>query len=1145
MIRNDCKWVCLVFVCLAMLLAVPTFAQLPTGTILGVAKDSSGAVLPNTTITIMNVDTGAKRTATTGDDGAYRAAELPVGHYEVKGEHAGFKTETQKGINLQVTDQAVINMTFEVGSSEQEVVVTGEIPVVNTQDATLGGLVSDTSIKDLPLNGRNYIDLSLLQPGVTRDKNIGNSTTGGGGGFGTTFSVNGAPDRSNNFTLDGAVLQNQFARNPSSEGGTTLGVEGIKEYRVITNGFEAEYGVTMGSQTVMVSANGTNQFHGDVFYFMRNAALDAKNFFDLPNSPTPQFQKHNFGGTFGGPIKKDKTFFFVVYEGLRQNQGVTNLINVPSPGCRVAAGATITQGINYATQCPELTSPSVTMDAGIQPFVGLYPMPNVAAPGTCASPADLPCNPPQFGYASTSTAHESFGQMRIDHNFSTKDSFFARYTIDDDALDNAPSQNAPYFRSGTNQRNQYITLSESHIFSTQLLNTARFSFSRTKFSSAAVIQGLPANPSIVPGFPVGEIQVGGYDQLGPVEPLSYGTQNIYALSDDINFTKGKHAFKFGTLLMRWNEGTQAANSQNGFLSFPSPDQLFAATPSLVEFEPLTANENRDYIYNTLGFYGQDDWRMSSHVTWNLGLRYEFMTTPWELNGRSSRLLNDFTDAFTVGPTLENNTLRDFSPRIGVAWDVFGNGKTAVRSGFGIYYDVGNIGTTLKQDSIGNPPFAGLTDIFSAGTTHVDIPLTSAILNTQSNITPQFVDYHSKSPYMIQYNLSIQQQLPWGVGLGLAYVGNRGVHLFTIRDSNPIIPTSTGPCGDPASLCVNGVVQFWDTGSPNYHPINPNMPSTINIATSADSSYNGLQVVLNKRISRGLEFQVAYTYSKVLDDTQGQANVADCFTSFGLQGTDPLTPSVDRGPACFDSTHNFEASVVYHLPAMGSANGILSKVTNGWWFSSIVSKQSGYPVTPLVFVNRSNSGVLQGQSDWVNENTPALLAAHPCTSTPGHPAANPASDTNPCAYVPIPFDKNKVVTGNINQWFNPAMFSMAPEFPSPASEQSQPQCPCTIGQLGNVGRNTLRGPGSSNWNFSLVKDTKLKFLGEGGAVQFRAEFFNVLNHPTFKFGFLAPIIFVGAPSDMGPFSESPRSTNSQIRTTDGDPRQIQFAIKVLF
>ncbi|HET6145493.1 MAG TPA: carboxypeptidase-like regulatory domain-containing protein [Candidatus Acidoferrales bacterium] len=285
-----------------MLLVMPAIAQLPSATILGVAKDSSGGVVPNTTITITEVDTGAKRVLTTAEDGTYRAPELPVGHYEVRGEHAGFKTETQHNITLEVTDQAVVNFTFEVGSAQQEVSVSAEVSVVNTQDATLGGLVTETAIKDLPLNGRNYVDLSLLQPGVTKDKNIGNSATGGGGGFGTTFSVNGAPDRSNNFTLDGAVLQNQFARNPSSEGGTTLGVEGIKEYRVITTNFAAEYGVTMGSQTVMVSANGTNLYHGDVFYSFATPRSTPK-----ISSIFPTVRRLSFKKTTSAPRSADRS----------------------------------------------------------------------------------------------------------------------------------------------------------------------------------------------------------------------------------------------------------------------------------------------------------------------------------------------------------------------------------------------------------------------------------------------------------------------------------------------------------------------------------------------------------------------------------------------------------------------------------------------------------------------------------------------------------------------------------------------------------------------------------------------------------------------------------------------------------------------
>jgi hypothetical protein len=1112
------------------LVALPVFAQLPTGTILGTVRDASGASVPGATVTIQNADTGLARTLTTGSDGTFDAPELATGHYQVQATHEGFKTATHTGITLEVTQEAVVNFTLEVGTTQQQVVVTGEVPIVNTQDATLGGLVNETSIKDLPLNGRNYIDLSLLQPGVTKDKNIGDSNSGGGGGFGTTFSVNGAPDRSNNFTLDGAILQNQFGRNPSSEGDTTLGVEGIKEYKVITTNFAAEYGLTMGSQMVMVSSSGTNQFHGDVFYFIRNAALDAKNFFDV--GPIPRFQRNSFGGSLGGPIKKDKTFVFGVYEGLRQNLGVTNLLNVPSPGCHQPAGTVVTSG-----QCPDiLPAPSVTIQPVITPFLALFP-------ATGLLPPPVPGQPYQFTFPSTSIAHENYGQMRVDHDLSASDTFFARYTIDDDFLDNAPSQNFPYFRSGTLQRNQYVTLSENHFFSPAVLNTARFSFSRTKFSSSGILQGLPNNgqgPPIIAGEATGEISIGGYAQMGQEnETKTYGAQNIYTLSDDLTITRGRHAFKFGTLLNRWNEGTQANNGKNGYLLFNTFAQFLASTPSLVEFEPLTANENRDYIYDTLGFYAQDDWRVSSRLTWNLGFRYEFMTTPYERTGHSSRLLNVLTDPFTIGPTLENHSLRDFSPRIGVAWDVFGNGKTALRAGFGIYYDVGNIGTTLKQDSIGNPPFAALADIFSAGTTFVQVPLSSTVLNTQSNLTPQFLDYHSKSPYMIQFNMSIQQQLPWDMALGVAYVGDRGRHLFTVKDSNPVLPTSTGPCGDPASLCVNGVVQFWDSGSPKHVNVNPNMPSTIEVTTAADSSYNGLQVVLNKRIGHGLEFQSSYTYSKVIDDTQGQANVADCFTSFGLQGVDARHQFIDKGPACFDSTHNWEFSMLYHFPNLRSDNGLLSKAANGWWIGSVASKQSGYPVSPLVFSNRSNSGVLQGQSDRVDLNTPALIAKYfnpsVCTSMPGQPPAG----ANPCLYTPIPFNKNTVASGNLSQYFNPAMFSMAPEFASPEGGGN------FVGQLGTAGRDILRGPGSSNWDFSLVKDTKARFLGEAGSVQFRAEFFNVLNHPTFKGSFLFPIFFSGHPSDLGPFSEAPRPTNSQITQTDGNPRQIQFALKVIF
>ena len=1135
-------------------LAISVSAQVTsTGTILGMAKDSSGASVPGATITITNVDTNATRTIVTGDDGAYRVPALPVGHYQVKAEHPGFKTETRAGIILEVAQEAVVNLDFQVGTAEQQVLVTGEAPVVNTSNATLGGIVNEQKMQDLPLNGRNYVDLSLLQPGVTPDRNHGTT----GGAVGTSFSANGAPVRSNNFTLDGAILQTQNGRNPTSLAGTTLGVDGVKEYKVITSNFPAEYGLTMGSQMVIVSKGGTNQFHGDAFEYLRNAALDARNFYDYGYQQPggrrlPEFQRNNFGGSFGGPIRKDKTFFYGVYEELKQNLGVTDTTTVPNANCHATPQnlGVLTAGTGTG-QCPDLLATmsagsTVTISQYMAPFLALIPNTNQAAVGN-----GLPHN----NFSAADRLTENYGQMRVDQNFSQSDMFFARYTIDNGVINNATTglgavstgNNFPEFGLVGTTRNQWLTLAEVHVFSPSILNTARLSFSRTAWKQAGTLNGLTANnglgPAIITGQPVGLVSIAGsnggsYTEFGSTSGTSgvYGVQNIYTMSDDVSVTRGKHAFRFGVLFNRWNEGVQQAPSVTGFLVFPSFARFVQSLPNLIEFATPGSNENRDYIFNTIGFYGQDDWRATSRLTVNLGLRYEFLTTPWELSGRASRVLHPFTDPFTVGPLLANHSFHDFSPRIGLAYDLFGNGKTALRAGFGIYDDVGNFGASIQQDAIGSPPFSGLTDVFGPALPSgpVQLPLTPAILNATADTTPQFVDYNSKTPYMIQYNVSVEQQLPWNMGLSVAFVGNHGVHIPLVTDSNPIFPTSTGPCGDPASLCVNGRVQYWDTGSPNYVNVNPNMPSTIFITTEGLSQYRALQVLLNKRVSSGLELAVSYTHSQTMDDTQGQSNVSDCVVSAGLQGVDPShLRTVDWGPACFDIPNNWEITALYHFPTISGDRGLISKVVNGWWMSSIIAIESGQPFSVVTALNRSNSGVLQGQNDRVNINTAALLAAYPCTSQPGQPPAG----TNPCAYTPQVYNPKTVITGNPNEWFNANMFSLAP------NKCSDLACDNTIGQLGTSGRDILRGPANRNWDFSVVKDTKLGFLGEAGMLQFRAEMFNILNHP--NFGPPSSIPFVGAPNDLSPFSEKVGQGTGQITSQQGLPRQIQFALKILF
>jgi hypothetical protein len=1201
-----------------ILLAIPVVAQLPTATILGVAKDSSGGVLPNVTVTITNVDTGTVRTVKTGDDGEYRAPELPVGRYEVRAEHAGFKTVTRKGITLEVTQQAVINLDFQVGAADQQVVVTEEAPMVNTQDATLGGTVNETKMSELPLNGRNYIDLALYQPGVNPDKNQRNQQ-------GTSFSVNGAPVRSNNFTLDGAILQTMLGRSPvAGESGNALGMDGVKEFRIVAGTFQAEYGLAMGSQMVAVSKGGTNQYHGDVFEYLRNNALDANDVFQRDaGSPIAPLHKNQFGAAFGGPIKKDKTFFYAVYEGIREIKGVPINNTVPEAGCH-PAGASAANNFGAGTvitaqNCPDLigttdsTSPlstppvfdkngHVTLSPFTAPFLALAPLPNVPAvidtdgsvtgfPGAIITPAA------QVG-SDHDTLGENYGQIRVDHTFSDKDAFFARYTIDN-ALQNQTQEDYSYFRYTVPGRNQWITLAENHIFSPTVFNAVRFSFSRTNSAINQANVGLPGGtgPQLVPGFSTGVVDMNGgggngYAEFGSVNaaPTTFNKQNIYTLSDDVNWVRGKHAFKFGVMLNRYNEASQATNSFNGQLQYNQFSDFLQDIPAVVEFAPTFAVENRDFIYNTYGFYGQDDWRVTQRLTLNLGLRYEFMNTPHELNGRQSRILNDFTDPFTIGPVIKNQTLRDFSPRVGLAYDLFGNGKTAIRGGAGIYYDMGNIGTALGQTANGSLPFAGLVDILpnctssaapctttdwenQLGTCYTSLmdpncvagpnnntgfplPIPDAVRSAyQPNVlgvfTPTYLDYNWKSPYMIQYNASVQQQLPWNMALGVAYVGNHGVHLPMVRDGNPVPPTSFGPCGDPASVCVNGKVPFWDTnckGTPlpagcssAYLNLNPNFGSNINVATAASSRYNALQIDLEKRTSHGLEFQLAYTRSLLTDETQGQSNIQDCIVSGGLLGVYPLNPIVDRGPACFNIKNNWEINTLYHLPNLVKGNGFLAKVTNGWLMSSIISIQSGQPFSPITANNRSNSGVAQAQQgDRVNINTPALLAAYPCTSTPGHPATGP--DTNPCAYVPVVYNPDTVITGKPDQWFNPAMFSISPQCTGAALTNCSP----TIGQLGTAGRNILTGPPERDWDFSLVKDTKLGFLGEAGMLEFRAEFFNVLNHANFSGDHLSTSVFDGAPGDITPFSEPISSSAGQVtRQLADNQRQIQLALRIEF
>src|SRR6202049_3964870 len=584
-----------IILCVAAVLilaAIPAAAQLPTGTILGAVRDASGASIPGAMVTLRNTDTNLTKAAVTEQDGSYRFPELPVGHYEIKAEAPGFRTETHTGLNLEVTQQGVINFALQVGSTTQQVTVSSEIPLVNTQDSTLGGTVNEQSMAELPLNGRNYIDLALYKPGVNQDKNQRNEA-------GTSFSVNGAPVRSNNFTLDGAILQNSTGRSPvAGDSGDALGLDGIKEYRIVTGTFQAEYGLAMGSQMVAVSKGGTNQFHGDVFEYLRNDAFDANTFFNnqagVGKAP---LRKNQFGGAFGGPIKKDKAFFYAVYEGVRETTGIPITNAVPSAGCHPAnATAANNYGANTtitAANCPDIGS-DVTLSPFTSGLLALIPLPD---PTSTFDPGSG--NPPVQTYNDHNSLAEDYGQMRFDQTISDKDSFFARYTVDN-AIQTQTLEDINFFREAPQARNQWITLAENHIFSPTVFNAARISFSRTNASIAKANVGLPGGtgPQLIPGFDTGVVDINGsgggnYLEFGSVNaaPVTFNRQNIYTLSDDVNWTRGKHAFKFGVLLNRFNEASQATNSFNGQIIYKTVADFLVANPLQVEFAPTFATEN--------------------------------------------------------------------------------------------------------------------------------------------------------------------------------------------------------------------------------------------------------------------------------------------------------------------------------------------------------------------------------------------------------------------------------------------------------------------------------------------------------------------------------------------------------------------------
>ncbi|MGO9271292.1 MAG: carboxypeptidase regulatory-like domain-containing protein [Terriglobia bacterium] len=1076
-----------------LMVAPRSFAQV-SATLSGTVTDQSGASISGATVTVTSAETGAIRTTTTENRGQYEVFALPVGQYEVRVMKPGFAEQVQTGIRLAVGQDAGVNVTLRLGPVSQKITVNADAPLVSVTTADISGLVLEQQVKNLPLNGRSYDLLLPLNPGVvnfTSEKTggigISNSTTG------NNFAVSGNRPQQNLFLLNG-VEYTGAAENNMQPGGPSqqlLGVDAVREFNVLRDTYGAEYGKRPGGQIIIVTQSGSNQWHGSAFEFLRNNDLNAANFFDQGSAPP--FHRNQFGDSIGGPVEKEKTFVFANYEGFRQDLNQTSAAFVPDAASRAAA------------------VPSV------QPLLNLWPTPASGAPDFNGI-AEVFSSPPQ-------TIREDFGTARLDHIFSSRDSFAGAYTVDDGG-DVTATPLDPFSTDLLTLREQVLSFEETHVFSPSLLNTARFGFSRASYFFAG--EPTPGTPAAtVPGFlkgrPVGAVVVGGSAASNPQAQVGLAgsnngsnltiARNLFTMEDRVTLTRGRHQFSFGGWFQPFQSNETIALSQYGQATFSSLQTFLQGTTSSFLFDPSPTEMNwRSFLG---AFYAEDAIRLSPRFTLSLGFRDEF-TTGWnEAHGRAANYT--FTNGViaaepSVGHSLftVNNAKFLPQPRIALAWSPI-NAQTVIRAGFGMYNDLQDaLGYRADQNAPYNPTYS------IASLPVASLPIDPAApVPAKAKLVPGGVQPDMKTPTLVSWSLRVERQLTPNTALTVGYVGSHGYHELIGIDANEPFPTlcpaapcpaaypivnatstppvtiATGfPAGSPlAGAAVPAGSFFIPAGAPKA---NPALANTWTWFSLGDSSYNALQVDANHRFSQGLSLRGVYTWSKALDDGDS-LNQTAAANAPGL-ASNPFNLSADWGPATYDVRNMGVVSALYELPfgrgkAVASGlEGWTQALVSGWSVDSIVTAQAGFPFTPQLSYNPSNNGD---------------------TRNPVRPFMNP-DFTGP------------VILGKPAQWFNPGAF-IAP--------------PSTGGFYGNLGRDTFTGPGLATWDFSVLKDTSLR---EGLRLQFRAEIFNLLNRANFN---TPNLIVFTPPTATNPTGLS--GTAGAITSTSTTARQVQFGLKLLW
>jgi Carboxypeptidase regulatory-like domain/TonB dependent receptor/TonB-dependent Receptor Plug Domain len=1092
--------------------------QTTQGGIVGTVHDQKGANVPGVNVTVTNPSTGLQRQTKTADNGVFRVMALPTGVYQIRAEAPGFATTTTNGVEIGVDQIRDVEIMLKIGTKTETVEVQSDAALTQTESSKLGEIIDNRKVEELPLNGRDFAQLARLNPGVASSGGGGGQQGGEGGVSG--YSSNGQRSTSNNFMVDGIDNNDYFggaaAQIPS--------IDSIQEFEVQTNTFAAEYGRNTGSVVNLVTKSGSNLVHGSAYEFFRNDVLDARNYFNDSAFRKSALRLNQFGGTLGGPIHKNKTFFFLNYEGFRRAAGITRITNVPTPDERAGKftdqnGNPIMIAVNPVSQ---------------QIFNTLFPEPNL----TNAS----------GNFISSPLQTDSTNQflVKVDHHLNAADSLSARFsrTGIDTFYPFTPGQsgtNIPGYGLNQTGDNDLVAISYTHVINPRTLNEARFGFTRSKILLVTEAGPQAATFGFNTGFaPGASLNLGNIPMLsfsagfvsgsaavsnlgGGIDQPNRTATNTFQWIDNLSRTTARHSFKVGGDIRYTQLNRLYDLAFNGQITFSGLDNT-AGTDSmgnpanipnpLIDFAlgipdgalQFVGDSHRNFRFTSYGIFAQDSFKLRPNLTLNYGLRYELNTVLHEAHGRLSswwpQRYKTFLDP--TDPSIQSNLTaleasgvvtqngvggvydgdhNNFAPRIGLSWDPFGNGQTVLRAGYGVFYEtiIGNIPGNVML----NPPY--LPDYFTP------FPLASwpDPFGPSSFPVLTITQQSLRTPYAQHFNLDVEHQLPGRMLLGIAYVGTTGTKLprfvqidqayitkAQIDNLTPDVVTRMELLGIPSQ-----VAKFL-----NDNQLYGAMPSIVRTPyfgfaqlfqaqDSVSSNYHSLQAKLDKRFSHGLSFLTSYTWSHSIDG-------ASVFFGSGANATtifpqDNYNLKAERGRSDFDIRHRLSFSFNYDLPVWRSLPPVLGK---GWELGGILTLQTGQPFSVLTGESLSGTGL--------GNDRPNLV---------GDPNAGPHT---------------------VQQWFNTRAFAL--------------NAPLTFG---DAGRNIVTGPGYRNFDFSLIKNTQ---LGERVMAQFRAEFFNIVNHPVFAL----PSNILAAPN-FGTLFQTPDAAQNNVGLGSGGPRLIQLAVKLSF